>query len=336
MLIQLPDLRVPPMKRQIHFCNYVARTVKDGWTPFPSWILACKFCSPRFGTVDCFPTCTVILSLNMAIRSTMNLSVTLSGERYSALKSGLLSSLLFSGLGVFDGCLESVILWSGVSPTGGMIMCFPINEVNILLLQKAVLILFLLSFFFNRFFSCFCPTFDQLFDMLCTSWFDSCHTKDICQRVTVLRWLKDLLFSLSLRSLHHPLLIGSFVSEFWRRSWSSCNTIYYTHADAVCTMLTPGNKHHSAVHFHCLVLFWPQLPFWFSWSYSQRAVVDITQPFIFTASCFSDLNCLFDFLEATLRELPYFTVCFVLLMVNNAKWTDSLLLLSRSPGRIQR
>ena len=168
------------MKRQIYFCNYVARTVKDGWTPFPSWILACKFCSPRFGTVDCFPTCTVILSLNMAIRSTMNLSVTLSVKWCSALKSGLLSSLLFSGLAVFDGCLESVILWSGVSPTGGMIMCFPINEVNILLLQKAVLILFLLSFFFNRFFSCFCPTFDQLFDMLCTSWFDSCHTKDFC------------------------------------------------------------------------------------------------------------------------------------------------------------
>ena len=107
-----------------------------------------------------------------------------------------------------------------------------------------------------------------------------------------------------LRSLHHPLLMGSFVSKYCSRSESSCNTMCNSHADLAYIQLVPGNKCHSSLYFHCLVL--PH-----------------------------NLSCLVHFLEVTLRDLLYFTVCLVLLIMNDVNWTTGLLFLFWSTGRSQ-
>ena len=73
---------------------------------------------------------------------------------------GLVGSLLFSGFSVFDGFLESVILSSVISPTGGMVMCFSSSQASILHLQKDMLILFFFGCFFDKILSCFCHIFD--------------------------------------------------------------------------------------------------------------------------------------------------------------------------------
>ena len=74
---------------------------------------------------------------------------------------GLVGSLLFNGFSVFDGFLESVILSSVISPTGGMVMCFSSSQVSIILqLLKDVLILFFIGCFFDRVLSRFCHTSD--------------------------------------------------------------------------------------------------------------------------------------------------------------------------------
>ena len=69
---------------------------------------------------------------------------------------------------------------------------------------------------------------------------------------------------------------------------------------------------------------------------SWYLATNVTHPFTFIALCFSDHSCLFHFLEVTLRDLLYFTVCFVLLIMKDAKWTaGQVLFLSRSTSRFQ-
>ena len=57
------------------------------------------------------------------------------------------------------------------SPTGAMIVCISSSQVSTLHLQKNVLILFSCGCFSDRLFSCFCHTFDPLFNIffLCDS-----------------------------------------------------------------------------------------------------------------------------------------------------------------------
>ena len=71
------------------------------------------------------------------------------------------------------------------------------------------------------------------------------------------------------------------------------------------------------------------------WYTQLVPATNVTHPFTFIALCFSDLSCLFHFLEVTLRDLLYFTVCFVLLIMNVASWTAGLLFLSGSTSRFQ-
>ena len=110
----------------------------------------------------------------------------------------------------------SVILSSVISPTGGMVMCFSSSQVSILHLQKDMLILFSCDCVFDRILSSFDTHLTNVFNMLFTC--DSSlftHKKDICHWATasivVTGGFAVLAF---LRSLHHSLLMGSFVSEF--------------------------------------------------------------------------------------------------------------------------
>ena len=130
----------------------------------------------------------------------------------------LVGSLLFNSFSVFGGFLVSLILSSVISPTGGMVMCFSSSQVSILHLQKDVLILFSCNCFFDRILSCFCHTLilTYVFNMLfpCDSSLSTKKTSVTGQQLAL--WLlADLLF---LRSLHHSLLTGSFVSKFCNRS----------------------------------------------------------------------------------------------------------------------
>ena len=107
----------------------------------------------------------------------------------------LVGSLLCNGFSVFGGFLVSVILSSVISLTGGIVMCFLSSQVNILHLQKDLLILFSFGCFFGRSSAVFAIQLTNVFNMLflCIQGFSQ---TSVTGQQLALWLLMDMLFSL--------------------------------------------------------------------------------------------------------------------------------------------
>ena len=113
-------------------------------------------------------------------------------------------------------------------------MCFSSIQVNILHLQKDVLILFSFGCFFSS--AVIVIYLTDVFNMLFPCDSSLFTEKDICHWATASVVVADGYAVLAfLRSLHHSLLMGSFVSKFCspflkqHNVWYSVYIIYFIH-----------------------------------------------------------------------------------------------------------